>query len=336
MDYKVMITGDSAITKVQQVVQHIIRDVESGLLNTGHQMPSITSLSRSAGIARETVEKAYILLRQQGYLIPVPGKGNFVRDIKGEHLRILMIVNKLSSYKKEVYDALREKLGENASLDLQIHHYDPELFGAIVSRSLGKYDYFVVMPHFFSDATPDTYLKHFHSIPANRLLILDKYMEGFEGHAGIYQDFEMDIFDSFIQNKDVLAKYHYLQVIFPADAHHPVEILKGISDFANLMNQGFKVINDVRKLKYKSDHLYVFLKEADLGFAIKAIRKGKLVIGKDLGILSFNETIFKELLDITVVSTDFKGMGLKAAEMILAKKNKVVRNDFFFIRRGST
>ena len=48
-----------------------------------------------------------------------------------------------------------------------------------------------------------------------------------------------------------------------------------------------------------------------------------------------NDTPLKELLGITVVSTDFKYMGSKMAEIILGKKQKSVKVPFRFIDRKS-
>ncbi|WP_185965281.1 hypothetical protein [Flavobacterium franklandianum] len=46
-----------------------------------------------------------------------------------------------------------------------------------------------------------------------------------------------------------------------------------------------------------------------------------MVTEKDVGVISYNETPLKALLGITVISTDFKGMGEAAAKIILDKKN---------------
>jgi len=47
-----------------------------------------------------------------------------------------------------------------------------------------------------------------------------------------------------------------------------------------------------------------------------------LKVGKDVGIISYNETPWKQfMLDgITTISTDFKKMGAMTAEMILSHK----------------
>ena len=49
----------------------------------------------------------------------------------------------------------------------------------------------------------------------------------------------------------------------------------------------------------------------------------------------YNDTPLKELLGITVISTDFKVMGETAANMILNKQKGKVKMPFNFIDRDS-
>lgn len=43
---------------------------------------------------------------------------------------------------------------------------------------------------------------------------------------------------------------------------------------------------------------------------------------KDIGVISYNETPLKALLGITVISTDFEGMGKAAAKLVLSNKKR--------------
>jgi len=80
---------------------------------------------------------------------------------------------------------------------------------------------------------------------------------------------------------------------------------------------------------------YIIIEEMDLVSLVKQIRDRNLVLGKDIGIISYNDTPLKDLLGITVISTDFHVMGETAAYMILKKKREVVKNVFSFINRNS-
>lgn len=50
-----------------------------------------------------------------------------------------------------------------------------------------------------------------------------------------------------------------------------------------------------------------------------------------MGIISYNETDLMDVLGISVISTDFKKMGITAAELILTNKNEIIKNPFYFI-----
>ena len=58
-------------------------------------------------------------------------------------------------------------------------------------------------------------------------------------------------------------------------------------------------------------------------------------LGTDIGVISYNDTPLKDLLGITVISTDFQKMGILAAKMLLDKKPRAIKNDFNFINRFS-
>ena len=70
---------------------------------------------------------------------------------------------------------------------------------------------------------------------------------------------------------------------------------------------------------------------------IKKIKEQNLVIAKDIGIISFNDTLLKEVVEdgITTISTDFKIMGKKLATMILNNTTKKIENPSSLIIRKS-
>lgn len=82
-------------------------------------------------------------------------------------------------------------------------------------------------------------------------------------------------------------------------------------------------------------YIYLTIQERDLVNLVRQARKKKLILGKDIGIISYNETPLKELLGITVISTDFKVMGETAAYMVLKNKKEKVKNVFKYIERNS-
>ena len=72
-------------------------------------------------------------------------------------------------------------------------------------------------------------------------------------------------------------------------------------------------------------------------YCSKKFRAADLKVGKNVGIISYNETPWKKfILDgLTTISTDFKKMGEIAAEMILTKNQKHTEVPFALKLRNS-
>jgi hypothetical protein len=98
---------------------------------------------------------------------------------------------------------------------------------------------------------------------------------------------------------------------------------------------GFKVTGDMNNDPLSEGTIYVVEEEGGLARLIKNLRNSKLVIGKDIGIISLQESAFTELLGITVFTSDFTAMRNAIAAIILGKKKCRFRNPFYIVQRGS-
>jgi DNA-binding LacI/PurR family transcriptional regulator len=104
------------------------------------------------------------------------------------------------------------------------------------------------------------------------------------------------------------------------------------NDFKN------KVINEINSnTAINKGEVYIVIEETDLVQLIKNCNSKKLRIGKDVGIISYNETPLKEILidGISVISTDHAKMGETAAELILENRQEKIKNPFKLILRKS-
>ena len=77
-----MITIDyqSKLPLYEQITQRFQALILSGVMKPDPQMPSVRTLAVELSINPNTIQKAYSLLEQQGYIYPVKGRGNFVSD----------------------------------------------------------------------------------------------------------------------------------------------------------------------------------------------------------------------------------------------------------------
>lgn len=334
--YKLQFKPFDKTPKYKQIVQSVITDIERGTLKNGDQLPSISELSSEYYLARDTVEKAYRELRERGFSTSVQGKGYYVQASSESKIKILLIFNKLSSYKKIIYYSFLKALGEGATVDLQIHHYSAQRFDEIIEKNLGKYNYYVVMPHFTQDLDKADYRRVLDRIPADELVLLDKDLPDLKQNClSVFQDFDKDIFSALEGAQDLLAKYHRMVLVLPSEGNYPVEIAWGFRSFCINYKKEFVVKENAMNEVLQAGTAYVVIEISDLAELIKKVRQTSYLLGREVGIISFNETTLKEVLGITVVTTDFESMGRTAATLLLEKQHVKVRNGFSMIRRGS-
>jgi DNA-binding LacI/PurR family transcriptional regulator len=70
---------------------------------------------------------------------------------------------------------------------------------------------------------------------------------------------------------------------------------------------------------------------------IERIIELNLEVGKDVGVISYNETALKKIIlkGITTISTDFEAMGAEAARIIQSHALKHVSIPFYLTLRAS-
>ena len=329
---------DNKVPKYVQIVDAITDAIRRGQLKKDQRIYSINELSNKYFLSRDTVEKAYNILRQQGTIHSVKGKGYFIKNVHVDvTIKVLLIFNKISNYKKQVYNAFIQTLQDKAIVDLKIHHSSTQVLRSLVENSVGDYNYIVVMPHFYDE--PEEAMNILRSIPPEKLIILDKKISFTDIKCGaVYQDFENDIVEALEQGLDLLKKYNDLYLVYPKLIPYPSEIVRGFRKFCMHNDYKYEIINEVDYTTVvRPGKAYIVIEENDLVNLIKKCRIKKLKIGKEVGIISYNETPLKEILldGITVISTDHAKMGEAAAHLILQNSTERIKNPFMLIRRKS-
>jgi len=324
--------------KYMQIIKSLLLAIGKGKLKRGDKIPSINQLSEEYLLSRDTVEKAYKHLIKDGVLISVRGKGYFINRVDIETtVRILLVFNKISNYKKQIYNAFVENLGRNVNVDLHIHHSNVNIFKNLIKNSLGEYDYYVIMPHFYDKA--EEAIDAIKLIPAEKLILLDKDIDlNTKKHSSVFQNFEKDIVAALNEALDLLQVYTKLILIFPTMIPYPKEIIKGFRIFCIQHQFEHEIIYDFHEdSNVTTNAAYVVIEENDLVNLIKKCRQQKLEIGKDIGIISYNETPLKEILldGITTISTDHEQMGKTAAQLINENRKAIIKNPFTLIKRKS-
>ena len=321
-----------------QIVDSITDAIRRGNYKKGDRIFSINEMSNEYFLARDTVQKAYSILQNKGVITPVKGKGYYVKDIHPQvSIRVLLLFSKISNYKKQIYNAFIETLGDNAIVDIKIHHFSTKIFRDLVANNLIDYDYFVVMPHFYDE--PDHALKIIKSISSDKLIILDKNIQHSDIKcAAVFQDFQNDIIEALEQGLDLLSKYNKMYLVYPKIVSYSPEIIKGFRKFCMQNNFRHEVLTDINDhTPIEKKEAYIIIEENDLCKLIRIAKEKEYIIGEELGIISYNDSPLKEILldGITVMSTDHRKMGETAARLIRENSSEKIKNPFVLIRRSS-
>jgi DNA-binding transcriptional regulator YhcF (GntR family) len=327
----------SATPKYQQLANSILKGIQQNIIKKGDMMPSINEISAMFDIARVTTERGYSHLRKMGVLDSVPGKGYFIKNTDyTQNLKIFLLFNKLSAHKKIIYDAFVEALGEQAAIDFYVYNNDFSLFRRLIENRKADYTHFVVIPHFIDSA--EKAYEILNTLPKEKLILLDKIASQITGeYAAVYENFEKDIYNALEQAREQLSKYSQLKIIFPEGSYYPQEIVKGFTHFCRDFAFDYQVISNVENELITEGVAYLNLVEEDLVILIEKTIEQGFELGKQVGIISYNETPLKRFIlnGLTTVSTDFKAMGNRAAALILNNEKVHIENAFQLTLRSS-
>ena len=333
----IQLDDHSATPKYQQLANSIINAIQDGQIGKDAIMPSINELSFEFQISRDTAEKGYKHLKSIGVLGSVPGKGFYIKStVVSQKVKIFLLFNKLSAHKKIIYDSIVTSLAGQGSIDFYIYNNDFALFRNLLLGKQDQYTHYVIIPHFNEGG--DTAAEIINKIDKNKLILLDKLVPGVEGKYGaVYENFEKDIYEALEQALPQLEKYQTLKIIFPEQTYHPREILKGFYRFCTQYAFGYKVVHTIENEPIGQGEAYINLMENDLVILIERILSLGLKVGKDVGVISYNETPLKKIIldGITTISSDFQMMGEKTAQLILERSAEHIEIPFYLTLRSS-
>lgn len=337
--YNLIQFDDYSVTpKYLQLSNSILKNIENGRLKRDYILPSINNMGFELDLSRNTVEKAYSYLKAKGALASVPGKGYFVQNTENlNQIKVFLIFNKLSVHKKIIYDSFAKALGQHVIIDFYIYNNDYTFFKKLLTQKKDDYTYYVIIPHFL-DQNEKAFEIINNTIPKDKLILMSQQLKGIEGNYGVvYEDFEKDIYNALSAAMERLKKYTKLNIIFPEYTYHPRSILKGFTAFCQDYAFDYKITKNPDTIEIAKGTVYIILMEDNLVTVVKKLLQAKLIVGQQVGIISYNETPIKEIIlnGITTISADFKMMGETAAKMILEKSTQHVAVPFYLTLRDS-
>ncbi len=320
------------VPKYRQIINSIYNSLESGILVQGDKIPSINSICKEFGLSRDTVLMAFSELKSKGVISSISGKGYYVEQTKTFFdQKVFLLFDELNVFKEDLFTSFCNTLDTNIDVDIYFHHFNYKVFKDLIVDNNGKYTSYIIMPATFENSHEVISI-----LPQDKVYILDRLKPDLANYPVIYQDFEADVFEKMIEGKDLLSKYQKLIMVFPG-GKEPIERTFGFEKFCQEFNLPFEIIKSVKNRKICKGEAYFVVSDRNLVRIINLAKKNGFNIGSDIGVVSFNDTVLKEVVSngITTISTDFIQMGEQLAVMIQNKDRSRFRNPSYLVQRNS-
>ena len=322
--------------KYMQLVDYINGLIESDELHIGDRIPSLKQLEKQLSMSKETLLKGLNHLLEKGIIESVYRKGYYVKKKSVDHTyRVFLLLDKMNIMRDTFYHTLFDQLKDTADVDVYFHHHNFKVFENLIRENLSGYTHFIVTTFLKEDPTGILNL-----IPPQKRIVIDYNQPGLEGdYTCIFQDFEHDLHDGLSQLQAQLKKYKKLVLIAPHEATHARHVVDGFLRFCMEHNYRYAIEHEVEASSFKKGNAYITFSRYDTDDValIKLARSKGYKLGEDIGLISYNDTAVKEILEdgITVISTDFEAMGKAVSQAIINKETIVARNPTQVIVRNS-
>lgn len=309
-----VVTG---LSKHERLVQGILNAIDEDILRTGDALPSVNQMVYELGFARKTIVKAYTELKDRGIIESRNRLGYFItNDSTGQQKKVMLLMYAFNLYQQIFFKNFKARLGGDIQVDTFFHHNDLNVFKNFLSSNMGNYGMYVVAPVHHKEAREILQL-----IPPNKLLLVDRFEDLGDSYSHITQEFEETVYKALIELKPVIDQFEEF-VLFFKQEDNPFGICKAFQRFVkdyqiNGRIEPFYELGSVNK-----GSVYFPLADTDLLDLLKDCNQEWIALGKEVGVLTYDDTPVKEIIcgGITSISIDFKLMADKAADFVLRKK----------------
>ena len=328
----VSVNKKSSTPKYKQIVASIENSISTGDLKKGDKLPSLNSIKNQHSLSRDTVLMAFNELKTRGIVQSIVGKGYYVlsEDIDVAQ-KVFLLFDELNSFKEDLYNSFLNNLGVNVQVDIFFHHFNYEVFSKLIHDNVGDYSYYVIMP-----ANLDNTELVLGRLPKDKIYVLDQTNEKLSEYPSVHQNFEKNMYDGLLEGESLLNKYKKIILSFSPEKQ-PKGILTGFELFCKSHDYDREVVTSIKDREPKKGEVYIVLEDKSLIRIIKKIKEQELILGDEVGIISYNDTLLKEIVEggITTISTDFNLMGERLAQMLLGNEQAQVENPNKLIIRKS-
>ncbi|GAB4019923.1 GntR family transcriptional regulator [Spirosoma koreense] len=321
--------------KFLQIVNGIISQIEVGAFKPGDRLPSINETSAEYYLARATVEKAYCNLLKSGYITSLYRKGFFIAS--GKTLkRVLFLTGQLNESNRAIVNAVSAQLGKDYKVDIYAYEYQRKYLYDSLENQAGNYHYFVLMPHHLAET--DELKKVLKKIPMERLILLDGSSTAHPRNCASVCVGSGDQLRSVLeQNAFLFRKYKKLNFVTTDNEYIAADWYSAFFGFTETYGLEGRVLDSVEEAPLQKGSAYLLFDEDALVTTIQEANRNRMVLGQDVGIVSFNDARYKAVVagGISVIKTDVSAIGRSLSDIIGQNRKQSVRIPMQFIQRGS-
>jgi len=330
----IKIEPGSPVPKYKQIIDSIHEALDSQELKRHQKIPSINEICKKYNLSRDTVITAFNDLQARGIIISKPGKGYYVtKATANQQHNVFLLFDKLSPYKEVLYNTFQEEISKRGTVEIYFHHFNTKVFETLIRENVGNYSAYVVMP-----IPSKSIASAISMIPRDKLYILDRGRRLYgQDFPSVCQNFKEDVYNALLSGYDLIQKYNKLLMIFPEPSNIPRDIKRGFEKFCKEKNIPHETVRELSTDKIEKNDAYLVFDDKSLVKLVQAAQENQYELGKDLGIVSYNDTPLKSVVanGITTISTDFAAMGTTMADLILNKGKDHLENPCSLIRRKS-
>ena len=310
--------GIPRLTKHEQFVQGIINAIDNKVVTVGDLLPSVNKLMAELGFARETIMKGYKDLIKRGIVESRNRMGFFIASADtGQTLRVALLLYAFDTFQETFYKTFKKHLDPEVHLDVFFHHNNIDILDTIIGNIRGKYGMYVVAP------IPNPRTREIlRNIPLNKFLMIDRFEQMDGDFSYVTQEFEESTYKAFCELVEVIGKYDEFVFYYRPSTDTPIEILRSFKRFVKENHIKGTIQTEYTPGTIEKGKVYFTINNTELWAMLKDCIGAELDPGTDVGILSHNDDMVKEIIcgGITTYSTDFKRMAEEAACFVTSGK----------------
>lgn len=302
------------ISKSDRIINFIVESIRNGHFKSGQAIPSINLISQQFKVARKTAVRAYDKLKSRGYIESRPQKGYFVINKKpSDKLKVLLIVHSFEGQWQTLYHDFRDQVIQFCDIDIYFHHYKPQLLELIVNRNVDEYDLFIISS--FNHPRIKSIIGH---IPSYKVLIISRNDRLESAYNEVIQDFYTGTYKALISAHGKTKNYKKIILSFPEKEGHPVSLKNGFLKYCEEYGMTADVVSSLTEIEIKKNEAFLIISDKDLIHLLNVCKERNWHLGKDIGVISYNETPLKQVIrdGISVVSCNFSLMAEVMADFI--------------------